>query len=53
MEDGESKRTLYKAYGILFIVNVMGRAGKFNVVPLLMNVGSGLALLSVVSEIMC
>ncbi|XP_064612212.1 P2X purinoceptor 4-like isoform X2 [Liolophura sinensis] len=51
MEDSESKRTLYKAYGILFIVNVMGRAGKFNVVPLLMNVGSGLALLSVATII--
>lgn len=39
------ERTLYKAYGIRFVVLVEGRAGKFNMIPLLLNVGSGLALL--------
>lgn len=47
-----TKRTLVKAYGIQFIIVVQGRAGKFNVVPLMLNIGSGLALLSLAS-IMC
>ena len=36
-----------KAYGLRFIINVTGKAGKFNIVPLLISVGSGLGLLSV------
>lgn len=40
-------RTLYKAYGINFVVNVWGRAGKFSPIPTLLNLGAGLALLSV------
>ncbi|ESP00966.1 hypothetical protein LOTGIDRAFT_207736 [Lottia gigantea] len=51
IENGVSKRTLIKAYGIRFIVTVEGRAGKFNVVPLILNVGSGIALLSVATII--
>uniref|UniRef100_T1IMJ9 Uncharacterized protein n=1 Tax=Strigamia maritima TaxID=126957 RepID=T1IMJ9_STRMM len=43
----ENLRTLFKAYGILFVVMVEGRGRKFNIIPLLLNVGSGLALLSV------
>lgn len=41
------KRTLTKAYGILFVTIVEGRGGRFNIIPLLMNVGAGVALLSV------
>ena len=44
-------RTLYKAYGILFQVIVTGEAGKFDIIPLLTNIGAGLALLSLVSTI--
>lgn len=44
----DSLRTLYKAYGIKFIVMAQGRGGKFSVVPLLLNIGSGLGLLAVV-----
>lgn len=40
-------RDLYKVYGIRMIFLVSGTAGKFDVVPLLINIGSGLALLGV------
>ncbi|KAG8201730.1 hypothetical protein JTE90_012791 [Oedothorax gibbosus] len=44
---GDSERTLYKAYGLKFIVNAQGRGGKFSIVPLMLNIGSGLGLLAV------
>ena len=47
--NGNDTRTLYKAYGILFQVIVTGEAGKFDIIPLLTNIGAGLALLSLVS----
>ncbi|XP_076435092.1 P2X purinoceptor 4-like isoform X2 [Babylonia areolata] len=50
-ENGTSLRTLYKAFGIRFIVSVQGQAGKFHIIPLLMNIASGLALLSVATII--
>ncbi|XP_067132307.1 P2X purinoceptor 4-like isoform X2 [Centruroides vittatus] len=43
----DTSRTLYKAYGIKFEILVGGRGGKFNIVPLLMNVGAGLGLFAV------
>lgn len=46
---GDDKRTLFKAYGIRFVVSTTGTGGKFNFVPLLINVGSGLGLMAVVS----
>ncbi|GFU29844.1 p2X purinoceptor 4 [Nephila pilipes] len=49
---GDSQRTLYKAYGIKFIIMAQGRGGKFNIVPLLLNIGSGLGLLAV-ATILC
>lgn len=39
-------RILNKAYGIRFIISVTGTAGKFNLVPLLLTIGSGLGLLT-------
>ncbi|XP_041348951.1 P2X purinoceptor 4-like isoform X2 [Gigantopelta aegis] len=51
LEKGVPKRTLTKAYGIRFIVSVQGRAGKFDIVPLMQNIGSGLALLSIATII--
>eukprot|EP00058_Branchiostoma_floridae_P020335 XP_002605825.1 hypothetical protein BRAFLDRAFT_84310 [Branchiostoma floridae] len=51
-ENGTDYRTLIKAYGIRFDVVVSGRAGKFNIIPLTMNIGSGLALLGV-ATILC
>ncbi|XP_030624016.1 P2X purinoceptor 4a [Chanos chanos] len=49
--DGEETRTLIKGYGIRFDVMVFGQAGKFNIVPTLLNVGAGLALLGLVSVV--
>lgn len=43
----DSQRTLYKVYGIKFSIIVQGQAGKFFIVPLLLNVGAGLGLLAV------
>ncbi|XP_025070611.1 P2X purinoceptor 5 isoform X3 [Alligator sinensis] len=43
--DGVEFRTLIKAYGIRFDVMVNGKAGKFNIIPTIINVGSGLALM--------
>jgi P2X purinoceptor 4 len=40
-------RVLTKAYGLRFIINVIGKAGKFNFVPLLLTLGAGIGLLSV------
>ncbi|NXW18017.1 P2RX4 protein, partial [Circaetus pectoralis] len=44
--DTES-RTLVKAYGIRFDIIVFGKAGKFDVIPTMINIGSGLALFGV------
>ncbi|XP_015417938.1 PREDICTED: P2X purinoceptor 5 isoform X3 [Myotis davidii] len=46
-EAGVEFRTLIKAYGIRFDVLVNGRAGKFNIIPTIINVGSGVALMGV------
>ncbi|XP_078083809.1 P2X purinoceptor 4-like [Mustelus asterias] len=49
---GIETRTLFKAYGIRFEVEVFGHAGKFNIIPTMINVGSGLALLGM-ATILC
>ncbi|NWI23690.1 P2RX5 protein, partial [Sula dactylatra] len=43
--EGVEYRTLIKAYGIRFDVMVNGKAGKFNIIPTIINIGSGLALM--------
>ncbi|CAF0949069.1 unnamed protein product [Brachionus calyciflorus] len=40
-------RTLFKAYGLRFIINVSGIGGKFSIVPLMMTIGAGLGLMSI------
>lgn len=45
--NGTKYRYLVKAYGIRFIISVTGKAGKFNFVSLLLNIGAGVGLLSV------
>ncbi|XP_058020009.1 P2X purinoceptor 5 isoform X3 [Ahaetulla prasina] len=40
-------RTLIKAYGIRFDIMVNGKAGKFSIIPTVINVGSSLALMGV------
>nr|XP_026249714.1 P2X purinoceptor 5 isoform X1 [Urocitellus parryii] len=42
---GAEFRTLIKAYGIRFDVIVNGKAGKFSIIPTIINVGSGVALM--------
>ncbi|GAA27763.2 P2X purinoceptor 2 [Clonorchis sinensis] len=43
--DGVLHRDLIKAYGIRFQIHSTGTAGKFHILPLTMNIGSGIALL--------
>lgn len=50
-DNGTESRTLYKVFGIKFVVTVTGTAGKFDAEPLFMNIGSGLALLSIATII--
>uniref|UniRef100_A0A667X573 P2X purinoceptor n=1 Tax=Myripristis murdjan TaxID=586833 RepID=A0A667X573_9TELE len=45
--NGKDYRTLYKFFGVRFEVMVYGRAGKFSIIPTVINIGSGLALMSV------
>ncbi|XP_049896671.1 P2X purinoceptor 5 [Epinephelus moara] len=46
-EKGGTFRTLYKVYGIRFDIMINGQAGKFNIVPTIIAIGSGVALLGV------
>ncbi|XP_016157816.1 PREDICTED: P2X purinoceptor 4 isoform X3 [Ficedula albicollis] len=50
--DGTDSRTLVKAYGIRFDIMVFGKAGKFDVIPTMINIGSGLALFGV-ATVLC
>ncbi|KAM4890696.1 P2X purinoceptor 4 [Sylvia borin] len=50
--DGTESRTLVKAYGIRFDIMVFGKAGKFDVIPTMINIGSGLALFGV-ATVLC
>ncbi|KAM9391527.1 P2X purinoceptor 4b [Pholidichthys leucotaenia] len=49
--DGQETRTLIKAYGIRFDVIVFGTAGKFGIVPTIVNLGAALSFLSLVPMI--
>uniref|UniRef100_A0A8I3WXK3 P2X purinoceptor n=1 Tax=Callithrix jacchus TaxID=9483 RepID=A0A8I3WXK3_CALJA len=49
---GNEQRTLIKAYGIRFDIIVFGKAGKFDVIPTMINIGSGLALLGM-ATVLC
>ncbi|RXN34148.1 P2X purinoceptor 5-like protein [Labeo rohita] len=42
---GQTYRNLFKVYGIRFDILVNGKAGKFNIIPTVINIGSGLALM--------
>ncbi|KAH0625418.1 hypothetical protein JD844_014915 [Phrynosoma platyrhinos] len=50
--DGVDSRTLIKAYGIRFDIMVFGKAGKFDIIPTMINIGSGLALFGV-ATVLC
>ena len=51
-ENETEYRRLIKAFGVKYILSVTGQAGKFNLVPLLTNIGSGMALLGI-ATILC
>uniref|UniRef100_A0A665TFQ6 P2X purinoceptor n=1 Tax=Echeneis naucrates TaxID=173247 RepID=A0A665TFQ6_ECHNA len=40
-QNGETYRTLYKVYGIRFDIMINGQAGKFNIIPTIIAIGSG------------
>uniref|UniRef100_A0A668A940 P2X purinoceptor n=1 Tax=Myripristis murdjan TaxID=586833 RepID=A0A668A940_9TELE len=46
-EKGETYRTLYKVYGIRFDIMINGQAGKFNIIPTIIAIGSGVALMGI------
>jgi len=46
------RRTLFKAYGLKFIINVEGQARKFSLKNTVLNVGNGLALLGI-TTVLC
>ncbi|XP_054610215.1 P2X purinoceptor 5 isoform X2 [Dunckerocampus dactyliophorus] len=46
-QNGDTFRTLYKVYGIRFDIMINGQAGKFNIVPTIIAIGSGVALLGI------
>ncbi|XP_073482623.1 P2X purinoceptor 4 [Aquarana catesbeiana] len=45
-------RTLMKVYGIRFDILIFGTAGKFDIIPTMINIGSGVALLGV-ATVLC
>lgn len=48
-EDGMEKRTLYKVFGIRFDILVNGKAGKFDIIPTMTTIGSGIGIFGVAS----
>ncbi|XP_056126051.1 P2X purinoceptor 5 isoform X1 [Rhinichthys klamathensis goyatoka] len=42
---GQTYRNLFKVYGIRFDILVNGKAGKFSIIPTVIKIGSGLALM--------
>ena len=51
-EDGKRKRDLIKRYGILFVIETDATARAFHFTTCLLNIGSGVALLSIAGLIM-
>ncbi|XP_075424336.1 P2X purinoceptor 4 [Ascaphus truei] len=49
---GVEVRTLMKVYGIRFDILVFGTGGKFDIIPTMINIGSGVALLGV-ATVLC
>lgn len=50
-ENNGNGRDLVKAYGVRVVFHIFGEAGAFNIVPLLTNLGAGVALLSLATLI--
>ncbi|XP_075446107.1 P2X purinoceptor 1 isoform X2 [Ascaphus truei] len=50
-EDGISKRTLYKVFGIRFDILVDGEGGKFDIIPTMTTIGSGIGIFGVATVV--
>uniref|UniRef100_A0A674IB98 P2X purinoceptor n=1 Tax=Terrapene triunguis TaxID=2587831 RepID=A0A674IB98_9SAUR len=48
-ENGTNYRTLYKVFGIRFDILVNGKAGKFDIIPTMTTIGSGIGIFGVAS----
>ncbi|KAL8198840.1 UNVERIFIED_CONTAM: P2X purinoceptor 1 [Gekko kuhli] len=48
-ENGSDVRTLYKVFGIRFDILVNGKAGKFDIIPTMTTIGSGIGIFGVAS----
>ncbi|XP_031752843.1 P2X purinoceptor 1 isoform X1 [Xenopus tropicalis] len=50
-EDGVSKRTLFKVFGIRFDILVNGQGGKFDIIPTMTTIGSGIGIFGVATVV--
>ncbi|XP_029467919.1 P2X purinoceptor 1 isoform X2 [Rhinatrema bivittatum] len=50
-ENGKRKRTLYKVFGIRFDIMVNGKGGKFDIIPTMTTIGSGVGIFGVATVI--
>uniref|UniRef100_A0A452GU78 P2X purinoceptor n=1 Tax=Gopherus agassizii TaxID=38772 RepID=A0A452GU78_9SAUR len=50
-DNGTDYRTLYKVFGIRFDILVNGKAGKFNIIPTMTTIGSGIGIFGVASVV--
>uniref|UniRef100_A0A8D0GNT4 P2X purinoceptor n=1 Tax=Sphenodon punctatus TaxID=8508 RepID=A0A8D0GNT4_SPHPU len=48
-DNGTDKRNLYKVFGIRFDILVNGKAGKFDIIPTMTTIGSGIGIFGVAS----
>ncbi|XP_039612714.1 P2X purinoceptor 1 [Polypterus senegalus] len=51
MEEKIEKRTLYKVFGIRFDIIVHGKAGKFDIIPTMTAIGSGVGIFGVATVV--
>ncbi|XP_078535815.1 P2X purinoceptor 1 isoform X2 [Lissotriton helveticus] len=51
IENSVTKRNLYKVFGIRFDVLVSGQAGKFNIIPTMTTIGSGIGIFGVATVV--
>nr|XP_025033766.1 P2X purinoceptor 1 isoform X3 [Pelodiscus sinensis] len=50
-DNGTDYRTLYKVFGIRFDILVNGKAGKFDIIPTMTTIGSGIGIFGVASVV--
>ncbi|PIO30703.1 hypothetical protein AB205_0107650, partial [Aquarana catesbeiana] len=50
-DNGVKKRTLFKVFGIRFDILVNGEGGKFNIIPTMTTIGSGIGIFGVATVV--